>query len=428
MKIKKRFQPIGLRLVKSAVAVFICFLIHFIRGQEEVPFYAVFTALFCMQNDLGSSKTNAKIRILGTTIGAFWGCLVLMINLYILENVSELYKYLLVSIAIIPVIYMTVLIKKKNISFFTGVVFLGIAVTRVTDSNPYFFVLNRVLDTLIGIFVSIGVNQISLPRNYNKDILFTSGLDETLIDEDEEQISSYNRVELNRMIDHGALFTISTERTIAALMDSIGDIHLKLPVIAFDGAVLFDIQEKKFLRKKVINKEVRDKILTVCKEENIFCFNTALVQDTLLIYYDEFLHTVEKDLYKKLHTSLYRNYIKGLPSPDAESIYLMCVDTTERITKLYHRIKEFSEVNQIRMTRVLAKDHPGYIYLKIYHKEATKENMINELKGILGIEKSITLGTIPGKYDILIQENRRNNVVKSIKKMYQPVKWAKKQK
>lgn len=424
MNFRRRFRPIGLRMIKSGIAVFICFLIQLIRGPYGIPFHSTSTALFCMQNDLGSSKSSAMLRIWGTIFGTVWGCLILLINIYLIKDVPVIYKYLLVSLAIIPVIYMTILLKRQDLAYFTCVVFLSISITYAIDSNPYIFIINRVLDMLIGIFVGIGINQFSLPRNYHNDILFVTGLDETLLKEEENQVSVYSQTELNRMIDRGALFTISTERTVSSLMDSIGDIHLKLPIIAFDGAVLFDAQEKSFLCKKAINREVVDKILSVCREEKVSCFNTVLLQDTLLIYYEELFHSTERELYKKWQTSLYRNYIQGTASPDAESIYIMCIGKREYITKLYHSIKRLPEADQIRMTRVLVKGCPGYVHLRIYHKNASKQEMLEELKKRMGIEKSVTFGTIPGKYDVLVKESGRNNVVNNIKKLYQPVKWA----
>ena len=52
-KSKVKFPPIGLRLVKTAIAVFICFLIHLIRGEQGLLFYSISTAIFCMQPYLG---------------------------------------------------------------------------------------------------------------------------------------------------------------------------------------------------------------------------------------------------------------------------------------------------------------------------------------------------------------------------------------
>ena len=58
---------------------------------------------------------------------------------------------------------------------------MRITKSAVTDTNPYLFVWNRFLDTMIGIIIGIGVNCFSLLKEKRKDILFISGLDDTLL-------------------------------------------------------------------------------------------------------------------------------------------------------------------------------------------------------------------------------------------------------
>lgn len=49
------------------------------------------------------------------------------------------------------------------------------------DENPFLFMYNRVLDTLIGVLLALGVNSVHWPRKKKKKILFVSGIDETLL-------------------------------------------------------------------------------------------------------------------------------------------------------------------------------------------------------------------------------------------------------
>lgn len=422
---KMKLPPIGLRLVKSALAVFICFIIHLLRGEQGMLFYSISTAVFCMQPYINNSKTSANQRIFGTVNGGVWGCIILLINTFVITDAPMIWKYFIISFASIFVIYTSVILKKPSDSYFSCVVFLSATVVHITDPNPYIFVLNRMLDTLIGIVVSLVVNQITFPRKYNNDILFISGLDETLLN-DNEQLSPYSIVEINRMLEKGALFTIATERTTAALIDSIKGINLKLPIIAFNGAILFDIHKKQYIRKEIIEPDVVYDIQQVLNEEKVCCFATVLLQDTPLIYYDNFYNPIEEQIYNKLRTSLYRNYIHGRVSKEMECFYIMCIGTDEDITRIYHRLKKSFLYDNIRVVRMLSKDFEGYTYLKIYHKNATKQNMLNELKKMLTVEKSISFGTIPGQYDIIIDKNENyNSVVKHMKKLYEPSKWSK---
>ena len=64
---------IGMRIIKSAVAVFICFLIYLIRG-EGLPFYSTIAAIMCMQPGISNTRTASRNRIIGTFVGGILEC------------------------------------------------------------------------------------------------------------------------------------------------------------------------------------------------------------------------------------------------------------------------------------------------------------------------------------------------------------------
>lgn len=63
------------------------------------------------------------------------------------------------------------------------------------------------------------------------------------------------------------MFTISTIRTPASLLEPVKDIRLKLPVIAMDGAVLYDINKRKYIHAYVISNPKSKEILNIIEEE-----------------------------------------------------------------------------------------------------------------------------------------------------------------
>jgi len=423
--LKPKLPPIGNRLIKTSVAVFICCLIYLIRGEEGNLFYSVLTAIFCLQTYVTNSKKSAKERLFGTLVGGVIGCFILVINSAILQHlpsVPDIFIYFLLSISSILVIYISVLLKQASIAYFACTVFYSITIVHLNDNNPYLFALGRMIDTTIGVIVALLVNQARLPYQVNNNILFVSGLDESLLNEKDE-ISKYSIFELNRMIDKGALFTIATERSVGDMVDKVRDIKLNLPVIAFNGAILFDIKTKTYLRKEVISKEAVEYITELCKKEKVCCFSTALYQDTMVIYYERFYHPTEEALYKKLRTSLYRNYMQKDIAHESDCVYLMCVNKDEEITKLYHKLKNSPIADKIRMTRRVAKDFEGYTYLRIYNKDCSKQKMLEELKQMIGAKESVTIGTIPNQYDVQIKDYKDNEVVKNMKKLYERINF-----
>lgn len=423
-KVKRALPPIGLRIVKSAVAVALCFLVSFIRGNSGIVFYSQLAALWCIQMYVSNTWKNASQRFIGTTIGALYGLVFLLLKgkyERVFWQQREGIHAAVISIMIVIVLYTTVVIKKKQASYFSCVVFLSIVVNHVTDSNPYLFVWNRFLDTMIGIIIGIGVNNFSLPREKQTDTLFISGLDDTLLTKN-NNLSDYSRVELNRMLDEGVNFTISTVRTPASLLEPMRDVRLKLPVIAMDGAVLYDIQEKMYLRVYVISHQKSSQILKLLQEYQLNCFTNVIVDDMLVIYYGETEDEVQQKLVREMRRSPYRNYVKR-ELPEAEDVvYFMLLYPRAVIEEFYRVLVREGITEQLKVLKYDSKDYPGYAYIKIYNRNASKENMICYLKEMVGIEKTVTFGTIEGRYDVLVDSEDMNKVVHELKKLFEPVK------
>ena len=154
------FPRIGMRIIKSAIAVLLCFVVDYYRNGAGIVFYSQLSALWCMQATRESTIKNAKQRMIGTFIGTFYGFLYIVIKQLILAKPSG-YDYVgsvIISGMIVLVIYTSVFIKKKQASYFSCVVFLSIVVNHIGDSNPYLFACNRFLDTVIGIAIGVLVN------------------------------------------------------------------------------------------------------------------------------------------------------------------------------------------------------------------------------------------------------------------------------
>lgn len=427
-KIKRTLPPIGLRIIKSAVSIAICYLVSFIRGNDGIVFYSQLAALWCMQVYISNSRKNAVQRLIGTGIGAVYGLVFLLLEekMNLSAGKDEVVNAFVISGMIIVVLYTTVLIRKKQASYFSCVVFLSIVVNHAADSNPYLFVWNRFLDTVIGIVIGIGVNSFSLPRGKRKDILFISGLDDTLLQK-KDKLSDYSKVELNRMLDDGVNFTISTMRTPASLRELMRDIRLRLPVIAMDGAVLYDIQENVYLKTYVISNSMSKELLEQIRRQGLECFVNVIIDDMLVIYYRETGDQVHERLVKEMRRSPYRNYVKSETLNTEDVVYFMLLYPKEIIENLYRTLTENGITDKLKVLKYDSSDYPGYAYIKIYNKNATRENMSWYLKDMLELEKTITFGSIEGRYDVVVEPGDTNKVVHELKKRYEPVRllWKK---
>ena len=149
---------VGMRVTKTVIAAFLCAMLGYLRGQ--VPFYSMIAAILCLQKDLGQSGKVARNRIIGTLLGGLFGFLALIFVKYTHMTAHTPLYYFFICLCLLPLIYLTVLIEKKPASYITCVVFLSITVSHISDEVPALFVVHRVLDTLIGIVVSLLVNRL----------------------------------------------------------------------------------------------------------------------------------------------------------------------------------------------------------------------------------------------------------------------------
>lgn len=105
---------IGMRIVKTAIAVFLCFLIDLLRNHQGVPFYSAIAAILCMQPFVSNSVKVAFNRSVGTFIGGLFGMLVLLAERAWLPKGMPILQYLIVSLCIVVLIYLTVVLKRPQ--------------------------------------------------------------------------------------------------------------------------------------------------------------------------------------------------------------------------------------------------------------------------------------------------------------------------
>ena len=167
-------SPIGARIVKSALGSALCIGIFFIRELlpigSDIPFYSILAVLWCIQPYTISTLAMAKQRTIGTLLGAAYG-LVFLLFFRAVGCGSKAVIHLTACAMLVPILYTTVLLDKRNASYFSCVVFLTIAISHSFDEHPYLFAFNRVLDTLIGIGVGMLLNSLHPPVRNQENTL-----------------------------------------------------------------------------------------------------------------------------------------------------------------------------------------------------------------------------------------------------------------
>ena len=126
------FPKPGQRIIRSVIAVACCFCVFYLRNKEGIPFYSALAVLQCIQPYQDSMAQVARKRVTGTFVGAFWGLMIILIQMYLFHGslMDTFPGYILISLFTGLVIYSTVVLNCKNTAYFSCVVFLSIAHDR----------------------------------------------------------------------------------------------------------------------------------------------------------------------------------------------------------------------------------------------------------------------------------------------------------
>lgn len=146
---------IGMRNIKTGIAIFLCVLISkFLK--LEYPFYAAIAAIISMESSIVNSLKAGKNRILGTLAGALIGFMFALIRP---DNA------LLCGLGIIVLIWLCNYLKWQSSITIAGIVYMAIML-NLNGKSPLTYSVNRIIDTIIGIGVALIVNYLFFPHDH----------------------------------------------------------------------------------------------------------------------------------------------------------------------------------------------------------------------------------------------------------------------
>ena len=91
-------------------------------------------------------------------------------------------------------------------------------------------------------------------------------------------------------------------------------VDLRLPVIAMDGAVLYDAKENRCLETEPLPPDISLRAEKIIAEMGCHCFVNALYDSTIVIYYGELQNDAEKEVFRYFEKiAVQKLYPCGIP-------------------------------------------------------------------------------------------------------------------
>ena len=172
--------------------------------------------------------------------------------------------------------------------------------------------------------------------------------------------------------------------------------ELHLPVIAMDGAVLYDVKDKRYLATNGLDRELADMICAHIDQKGYHYFRNVVWQNVLLIYYNDFKDfksEAEKQTYLSNRRSPYRNYVNGQVPEDGIVVYILLVLKDKEADALEAELQKMDTRQELHFIRDKSETPEEYCHLKIYHKNATKEYMLQRLMETIPQKKYVAFGS-----------------------------------
>ena len=163
-----KFPGVGMRTVKTAVAVMLSYLVFVpfgllyrtelggILGQTG-PLYACIACIVCMQSSLGQTMQQGISRFIGVAVGGALGVLTLLLG----EATSQpLVKTLVLGLICVAGIWLCLLIHRPAACGMACIVPCVILINDMVGVDRYYYAAARILETVVGVAIAFGVNAV----------------------------------------------------------------------------------------------------------------------------------------------------------------------------------------------------------------------------------------------------------------------------
>jgi len=225
--------------------------------------------------------------------------------------------------------------------------------------------------------------------------LFVSDLDGTLLGEGAVfpcGLDLVNRI--NGLVGDGVKLTYATARTIQSVKDILRGITFPAPVALMNGVVIRDMNRGEYLNAEYLGEAAVLSLLAEMKARGLSPFVYALHDGVLSTSYAGVLNPFMKEFRDRRIEKYNKPFrevdkIEDAVSGDRSVIYVVMMDTYERLLEIYRLIEQ----NPL-LACAFYKDSyaPGVYYLEIFSKKASKGAAIRHLKAMTGAEQVVVFG------------------------------------
>lgn len=233
------------------------------------------------------------------------------------------------------------------------------------------------------------MEKVRMEKVRMEKVLYVTDLDGTLLNKS-DRVSKRSIEIINRLVDRGMQFTYATARSLVSASVVTQGLSTKIPVIAYNGAFIFQPATGKILSRAYFSSEEMTHAADVIRSYGV----------SPLVY--SFINGVEKVSWNPVHENDGVKRYLSLRQGDrrlrpvendaelyeGEIFYFTCIGTRDELMPVYYAF-----VNDARYRCTIQQElyRPEY-FCEIMPVGATKAKAIRKLKEICGCDKVISFG------------------------------------
>lgn len=391
---KRLLPPLGQRIIKTSIAVFLCLVFYMLEGYHGSVGSMCVTAILVMQPYVSDSKTFAVERISGTLLGALWGlAFLLLMDIFPVLGHHQIVSYMFMGLFTLLAIYSTVVLKRSQLAGLVAIVLIGTISSYPNVDAPLTQTLENLADTFVGTVIAIVVNTAHMPRRKHPEYLFFIRTKD-LVPDRYRQIPSSVNIALESLIKDGANICLMSRWAPAFIMTQMGMLNVNVPMIIMDGAALYDVQENRYLDVIDIPKEHARRLLAILESFHVGCNIYAVNERTLSIYRDGPVNEAEQKEFETMKRSPYRHYLDGTFREDDYIAFIRVIDEKDKIEELSYEIQSVLPIGMFRTQIREEARFPEYASLYFYSPKATTDEMKRRVQAIMEARKNTQLEAV----------------------------------
>ena len=138
--------------------------------------------------------------------------------------------------------------------------------------------------------------------------LYISDLDGTLLNRD-SVVSPHSIEKINALLQKGMLFTVATARTPATVVPLLQQLNLNIPAILMNGAVLYDIQQRRYIRSNGFTDNSALRYISLLEKRELVPFVYRIAHNKLQVFHKPLANDMQREFKRQRENTPYKDFI-----------------------------------------------------------------------------------------------------------------------